>query len=135
MGWAREDRREHPKHGSHHDDEYGSDTQRLVLVGAAHRSAISTGDEIVVVIDPDQHLQTAAAIAQLQVLTAGADKAFDTVAIHADVPTDLQAGTTVILLGNEAWVAPAIHAQYPQATQTVQRAINANPLLYIYELR
>lgn len=94
-----------------------------------------TGDEIVVVIDPDQHLQTAAAIAQLQVLTAGADKAFDTVAIHADVPTDLQAGTTVILLGNEAWVAPAIRAQYPQATQTVQRAINANPLLYIYELR
>lgn len=94
-----------------------------------------TDDATVVVIDPDQQLQTDAAIAQLQVLTAGVGKAFATVAVYADVPTDLQAGTTVILLGNEAWVAPAIRAQYPQATQTVQRAINANPLLYIYQLR
>lgn len=94
-----------------------------------------TSDETVVVIDPDQRLQTDAAIAQLQVLTAGAGKGLNSVAVQADVPTDLQAGTTVILLADEAWVAPAIRAQYPQATQTVQRAVNANPLLYIYQLR
>jgi len=89
----------------------------------------------VVVIDPDQRLQTDAAQTQLRILTTGVGIAFDTVPSYTEIPTDLQAGTTIMLLAEEAWVAPAIRAQYPQATETVRRAINANPLLYLYQLR
>ena len=104
----------------------------ISAVGQTLRQA--THAESLIVIDPSAQLATAQARNELQVLTTGKGVAFADVTVVPQVPSELAPGTTVIVFGADRALLDAVRAQYAQGTLTTIRAIDANKLLYLYQL-
>lgn len=107
------------------------DGDLVTSVGQALRDA---DDRPVVVVNANVQLEESLSNPVVQLLAGQREQMTEVVTVNARNWPPLSPGTRLLLAPGDSALQQAMMAAYPYGTLTVMRDLNANPLLYVYDL-